>query len=712
VPSLAACDLEPIHIPGAIQPHGVLLILDRAGLIVEQVAGDTAALLGVQPARALGLPLFALLDADVERFVERHLGTPGTIDWPIIALGVRARSGAAPLDLTFSADARVVMVELEPARRVQDAADAAIVQLKQLIAALYQARTLEESLAASATTLRACTGFDRAMVYRFLPDGTGVVAAEDVAPGVDSFLGLHYPASDIPAQARDLYKRNWLRGIPDVNYTPAPLVPPLNRRTGRPIDMSHCALRSVSPIHLEYLRNMGVGASFGLSVMCHGELWGMLMLHHRVPRHVAADLRVACETFAQIFSLQVETRMQAERSLRRLDARAIREQLLARLIATQDPIAALACPELLRYVGAAGAAVCFGAAVRTVGRAPEGTQLADLMAWLTALNRPLFACDHLVAAYPAAASWTVATGGLLAISLSREPRDFVVWIRPEMQETVRWAGEPAPVDTAAVDTAAAPPARLTPRSSFAEWREIKRGQGVPWSDVDRESAEALRVILLENVLESLNRTRLEREVAFQRQSLLLAELDHRVKNGLAKIQYLVQATGPGASSVQAFATALEQRIQAMAHAHSLLSERRWEGASLRRLIAEEIALLAADAPARVRLSGEDRLLTPFDALAMSLVLHELVTNAIKYGGLSVPSGTVSIDWSSDGEPAQLHVIWREQGGPPAVLPAVPGFGMTLIQRTVQYELQGSATVVIEGSGLRWDLVVPSARPTP
>jgi len=164
------------------------------------------------------------------------------------------------------------------------------------------AADVQACCAAAAVALRTATGFDRAMVYRFLPDESGEVVAEDARAGLESFLGLHYPASDIPRQARELYRRNWLRTIPDIEYVPAPLQPPLNPRTGQTVDMSHCALRSVSPIHVEYLRNMGVCASMSASIVCQDKLWGMLVLHHYAPHHVSAELRVACETFAQIFS--------------------------------------------------------------------------------------------------------------------------------------------------------------------------------------------------------------------------------------------------------------------------------------------------------------------------------------------------------------------------------------------------------------------------
>ena len=286
---LTNCDREPIHIPGSIQPHGVLLVVDRQDLSIEQTAGDTELLLGTEPERLIGMGLSALLDGDVLTFVVARLDAPAVRVAPVVRLGVVSRSGMLTLDLTLSAEGRTALLEFEPARRAPSSTDDPIAHLKGLLSSLAETSTIDECCAAAATTLRAATGFDRSMVYRFQPDDTGVVIAEDLEPGLESYLGLHYPASDIPKQAREMYKRKWLRAIPNVHYVPANLRPACNGRSASPIDMSDCGLRSISPVHLEYLRNMGSAASLVMSIVCHGRLWGLLVLHHRAPHHVGAD---------------------------------------------------------------------------------------------------------------------------------------------------------------------------------------------------------------------------------------------------------------------------------------------------------------------------------------------------------------------------------------------------------------------------------------
>jgi len=291
---LTNCDREPIHVPGSIQPHGVLLVVDRQDLSIEQTAGDTKLLLGIEPERLIGLGLSTLLDRSTLAFVVAQLDARAMRVSPVLRLGVVSRSGAIIQDLTLSAEGRTVLVEFEPARRAPSSAGDPIAQLKGLLSSLGETSTVDECCAATAIALRDATGFDRSMVYRFQRDETGVVMAEDLEPGLEPYLGLHYPASDIPKQAREMYKCKWLRAIPDVHYVPASLQPPRNGRSASPIDMSNCGLRSVSPIHLEYLRNMDTAASLVMSIICQDRLWGLLVLHHRTPHYVGADLRVAC----------------------------------------------------------------------------------------------------------------------------------------------------------------------------------------------------------------------------------------------------------------------------------------------------------------------------------------------------------------------------------------------------------------------------------
>jgi light-regulated signal transduction histidine kinase (bacteriophytochrome) len=436
------------------------------------------------------------------------------------------------LDLTWHRSDSLLIVEVEPSGVMPQAS------VGQLFAAanhstqaIQNARGIAALCEAAATEIRALTGYDRVMVYRFHPDWHGEVVADSHVPELESFLGLHYPASDIPRQARELYRRNWLRTIPDIEYQPAPLQPALNPRTGETIDMSHCALRSVSPIHVEYLRNMGVCASMSASIVCQDRLWGMLVLHHYAPRQVSADLRMACEAFAQIFSLHVDAKSQAETSVSRLHAQGRRDELARQLEGAPDLGAAIASWDLLGYVGASGAIVQLDGQAHAVGVTPPPAEVATLVAWLNTLNLRLYSTEQLAREHLPAEAYCAIASGLLAVGLSREPRDYVLWFRPEIGRTVRWAGNPAKqvkVDRHGV--------RLTPRGSFAEWLEVTHMQSAAWSTVDLEAAEALRVILLENVLKRIDNTRRQR--AFEAARSMAEELERRVTERTEQLRLL------------------------------------------------------------------------------------------------------------------------------------------------------------------------------
>ncbi|MFL5286011.1 MAG: histidine kinase, partial [Rhodopila sp.] len=364
------------------------------------------------------------------------------------------------------------------------------------------------------------------MVYRFLPDDSGMVIAEARHPDTESFLGLHYPASDIPRQARALYLKNWIRLIPDTHYTPAPMVPAVNPRDGRPLDLSYSVLRSVSPIHLEYLHNMGVAASMSLSLILGDRLWGLIACHHRTPRFLPHRLRMACELFAQVASWRLETLVAGEDFEAQLHSKRIHEELIKNISQEADLAAGLTRqrPNLLDYIPAEGVGLWLDGAFTPLGRTPDADQVAALVAWLnrTAADG-VFHTDRLPLDYPPPAAFADVASGLIALSVSRTPRDYVLWFRPEVIRTVTWGGNPnKPVETGPDG------ARLTPRKSFAAWREAVKLHAHPWRSADIEAAKTLRLSLLEVVLQRIDQIAREREIARLKQEKLTVELDHRL----------------------------------------------------------------------------------------------------------------------------------------------------------------------------------------
>lgn len=702
---LTTCDREPIHIPGSIQPHGILLVVNRDDFSILQCAGDTRFMIGVEPARLPQLSLSGLLPQNIVLLIAQRLHVPQPLVLPTVIFGINPLTGALPLDATVHACGNRAMIELEPARRSVTVSGDPLAQVKAMLAPLSAGDSVESTCALAARQVREAIGFDRVDVYQFLADGSGVVIAEDRNEKVDSFLGLHFPVSDIPVQARELYRRNWLRTIPDISYVPAPLISCESSKTDGPLDMSYCCLRSVSPIHIEYLRNMGVTASMSLSIVIRGELWGLIACHNYAPRYLAADIRVACELFAQICSLQLEAKNETDAARRRIVPHTVQGVLAHRVPPASDIGEELIRGDVsvLNLVPAGGVAVRVQGRLLTRGETPPHEFIESLGEWLGKQSATVYQTNRLGSVFPAAAHYAEVASGLLSITVSRDPLNYVMWFRPEVARTVSWAGNP----DKAVD-GSQQEVRLSPRRSFEIWQAEVRGQATPWDIVDLDAVNGFRVWLLETVMLQLDLARREREALFARQSMLVAELDHRVKNTLANIHALVQQTKSKSASVEAFIENLESRIRAMAHAQNLLSERHWEGASLRSMIEQELAPYANSEHVNLRLSGGHWVLSPTAAMAFNMVLHELATNAAKYGSLSVAGGTVDVDWSIDAASGNLIIRWKERGGPAVTPPTRRSFGSTVIERSLRHELKGSCVLSFEPDGLSCVATIPAA----
>jgi len=715
IADITSCDQEPIHVPGAILPHGAMLVMDPASLEILQCAGDTLGLLGVGNHALLGQSADAVF-APSQAAVLRDIGTKYSLDKPRHLLDPILRvSGLLPLDASLHRSGDVLILEVEEADLSDRFAADPLAAVQEMVRDFDTAPSLRGLCEMAANRVRGVAVYDRVLVYRFLEDESGWVIAESRQPHLEPFLDLHYPAADIPRQARELYKKNWLRLITQVNYDPAPLTPPRNPRTGAQLDMSHAVLRDVSPIHREYLRNMGIDASMSISIICGGRLWGLIACHNYSPRRLPRHLRAVCELFGSLFSLQLEARDQSEQFAARLTSRTVLQNLLLNLANADDYADGLTkeSPNLLDYIhigeaaldGArlCGVAVCVKGKQTSLGLTPEPAQIAGLVEWLNTLSpstTEVFSTDRLGEIWPPAIAFRDVAAGILVISVSHDPSDYIIWFRPEFIASVQWAGQPTKLVT--LDASGS---HLSPRKSFEVWRETVVGRCVPWTQADKDAAFDLRVSLLHVVLRRIEEAARARRLAVKRDQLLMAELDHRVKNTLANIQALVSQTSESAVSLTGFVEGLDGRIQSMARAHSLLSESRWEGVFLDKLLREELAPYQRRDD-QVSVDGPKTFLTPRSALSLSLAFHELATNAAKFGSLSRPGGSVAVSWNLN-EDCGLEITWQEAGGPQVALPARLGFGSTLIERALAMETDGRAAIQYLPAGVLCRISLPS-----
>ena len=692
---LTTCDREPIHIPGSIQSHGCMLACDAASDQILRCSENAADFLSQSLHNPLGARLSEFFSADVAHDLRNVLAQtteprrPGLIlkyqlskDGPSFDISAHRYGGAAIIEFEHAAEQRKSPLDLA----------------RILIARTQSLSTIEQMARQVPRYLQAVLEYDRVMIYQFAEDGSGKVIGEAKRPHLESFLGQHFPAADIPQQARILYLKNTIRVIADASG-PRSLVTPEYDASGEPLDLSFSHLRSVSPVHLEYLRNMGVAASMSLSIVVAGKLWGLIACHHYQPKPLSMPLRIAAEMFGDFFSLHLTASHHQARYDASLRARKALDAMMSEL-SFHDSVETYLrehLKELGRLIPSDGAGLWINGAWTAEGSAPPDADVPALINTVKAASLD-FATHLLSERLPQAAHYAAAASGVLAVPLSKIPRDYLFYFRKELVQTLEWGGDPHK------DYASGPLGdRLTPRTSFAIWKQTVDRQSIPWSEEDRHIAEAARVGLQEIILRQNEVMETERREAAIRQRILNEELNHRVKNILALIKSLISHRPDAAQSVELYIEALKGRIMALSFAHDQVI-RADGGGSLRQLVDAELSPYPA---AQIIIHGDD---VGIDARAYSvlaLVIHELATNAAKYGALSVPTGRLEIGWKR-GEAGECDIAWEEGDGPPVTQPSRTGFGSVLLLRSVPFDLNGSSRIDYLESGVVAYFSIPAA----
>ncbi len=697
--ALDECAREPIHIPGAIQPHGALIALTVPGFEVTHVSRNVDTLLGLpEGSITIGKDLRQYFSRAVIHDLGNTLQAASIARVPERLHGIAVVEGAALVDVIAHATADGAICEFLPAAGPDSGRVDSAALLRAMTARLSRAVNTARLLSLAAQQVRAVTGYDRVMIYRFQADHSGVVVAEALRGGLEPYLGLHYPASDIPPQARELFRRQPLRQIPDVRYTPVPIVP--GGPNDPPLDLTLSQLRSASSVHLEYLRNMGSAATLTISIMRGDALWGLFACHHERPRRLSSMICVAMELFAQMFSLQLEAREQASELADAAKAHAVVDAL--REAGVDRPVSE-AIEAIRNDVQALlphdGLVLWIGGIAESSGVTPPGEQMPELVRHLRAVSpNDIYATSRLSTELPDALRYTAEASGVLAIPLSRGRQDFLMLFRREEVQTVTWGGDPNKAVTPGSG------GRIGPRQSFSAWKEIVRGASMPWRKPELQLAELLQIRLLELLLSRARYVDEGRQAAAESQKLLIAELGHRVKNIFALIRSVVRQSRIGADTIDSYSGDLERRIAALAIAHDQVTHVGWRPASLRQLVEEQARTWSDGTVGRFTIEGLPVQLDVRALQAFALVLHEMMTNAAKYGALSTPGGTIAVRWTMGD--AGLAIAWRETGGPPVTPPTRRGFGTTVIEQSIPFELQGKTDVRYEATGVVADFLIP------
>ncbi len=696
LPDLTVCDREPITFLERIQSFGFLLAMSNDWTIVRASA-NLNEFLGVEAEAVIGTQLETILGERAQHDIRNRMGMLYATGSERI-YNVELLRGAAPFDVNLHFVGELLVIEAEPS--AEPGGNEAASLVRAMAARLSKTSTLISFLRDAARQIRGITGFDRVMIYRFAANGDGEVIAESIGTGVESFLGLNFPASDIPQQARSLYLRNTFRIIADVAAAPVAVLPARSPTTAL-LDMSSAITRAVSPVHIEYLRNMGVQASLSISIIVDGALWGLVACHHGQKRLPSFIARTAAELFGGMFSLMLESRLRQDGALEDQRARELADRLIT-AVAGNDSL--LGNPEWLRdmtrdMIDSDGVAIFRAGHVFSSGLVPDDTHVVAIARLLNVTSPSrTFDTDRLASVYAPAVNFARLASGMLSIPISRLPRDYVLLFRREQLHSITWGGDPDKVVVPSEDGM-----RLSPRKSFEAFTDLVKGQSLPFTVRDRRIGEAVRAAMIEVILRLTEANNEDRRRATERQELLIAELNHRVRNILSLIRGLVNQTGTHAVDIASYVASLDGRVESLARAHDQVTRQNWGASPLQLLIESEVAA-HAQSQGRVVVTGPIVFLTPTAISTMALVIHELLTNSVKYGALS-SNGRIGVSIALvQGGGVSLH--WREYGGPAVQAPKRRGFGSVIVERTVPFDLEGKAEVRYELAGLEADFVIP------
>jgi serine phosphatase RsbU (regulator of sigma subunit) len=499
----------------------VLAVVRESDFEVRQVSANAADLLGRSIDGVLGRHLSSLIGSEQAERVEQVASIFGSLRQhnPLNCVIDVAGEPRAFDAILHREPGGVLLVELEIAHGERPFSFPNTYQaVRGSVEELNRAVTLPELYDTAARAVRDLTGFDRVMVYRYDEEYNGEVVAESKRDDLNSFLGLHYPSTDIPAQARALYEKNWIRLISDVDYAPTPLVPSVDPESGAPLDLTYATLRSVSPIHVEYLQNMGVHASMSISLLRHGRLWGLIACHHYAGPHLPPfGARAAAEFLGSTLSLRLVDRFEDEQLHKRLAAQAVLAKLTAAMLGDGEPLTAalLGAPDVLDLVPGDGVVVDVQGELRVVGAVPPPEVVAAVAAWAREAEEDIATSECLSQELPELDPDPQLAAGALALNLP--DGQYAIWFRREVLRSVDWGGDP---HNKSIAVGEGDTVRLSPRKSFERWREIVHQRSEPWTDSETDAAEALRRHLVESLY---RRTRGALRVAETLQRSLLPE---------------------------------------------------------------------------------------------------------------------------------------------------------------------------------------------
>ena len=644
--------LHPNDLPNTIQPHGVLLALDEIDFSILQVSTNAEDYLGIPSQQIVGMRLDSLFD----------LSQITTLLQQILLVQERV----IPIKLSYSRATEVVyfdgfvhrtgttiILELEPSPRnspYQSNTENVLAVntfVRESLIEIRQAQTHLDLLNVMVQKIQALTDYDRVLIYQFDAQGNGCVLAESHRPGLPSYLGLHFPASDIPQWVRVLYRRGKTRAVPNMQATPVSLFPLMHPQTGEELDLSSSVLRSPDACCVEFYDNMGMQATFIASLMDHQTLWGLLACHHSKSAYLSYEIRASCELLAQVTASELLSRLKQKSLEQRTQLHELQSELITAIAQADNFIDALVKPKdtLLKLVNASGAVICLGDELTLIGQTPELEDVQSLIRWIDAdIQDPLFHTNSLLDVYPEALSFKELVSGLLVLRISAIQHYLILWFRPEVIQTVDWGGNPDEVVRINEDGNA----QLCPRASFERWQQMVYATSLPWQPFEISGAEDLRQAIVGIVLKKADELA-ELNLELQRSNRELTSFAyaaaHDLKEplrGIYNYANVLQEDYGNAldeegleylTEIQGFSQRMETLINALLRISQLRQTTlKIAAINLHELLDQTIELIHASQP---NLDFEVQVPRPLptvdcDPVLVSEVLRNLLSNALKY----------------------------------------------------------------------------------
>ncbi|MFC1456487.1 histidine kinase dimerization/phosphoacceptor domain -containing protein [Microvirga arabica] len=644
------CEREPIHIPGSIQPYAALLALDRDSMMVTACSANVDDVLGQGADTVLGQAIAELLPPDLVELIRSKQLAAATPARTRVSLG----AGGDPFLASVHQHGGRIIVELERLAWAPEDFSAIDPLVAEDALARLRSPTSVQALAQEAVEIiRDLTGFERVLVYRFDPNWNGEAIAESRTETWDhSLAGLHFPASDIPSQARALYTRSLSRYLVDRDYVPVPLLAHPDAEQD-PVDLTFAQSRSLSPVHLEYQRNLGVNGSMSASILVEGRLWGLVIGHHRKPHYVPPETRSAVAVIVNALAAQVSESERSALWQSQQEHLRVETQLLQQMAAADDLVSAISSEEvgLLDLFGSSGAALIVNGTVTNFGVTPPAPRILDLLERVR--NRDTasltFATDHLTGVFPDLTIEAADASGCLVAFANAAKTIALVWFKPEVISTVTWGGDPRkPVMSEPGVNA------VLPRRSFERWVEERRRYSEPWPAWQVGIAGSLAaamdgvVVRQSRKVEELVGLLHDKERLLVQKEILTREIDHRVKNSLQIVSSFLQMQARTVSDPEARDAFTEAygRVMSVARVHnSLYQSEDVEEVDVGQTVESlctDLAELAGDG-SRLEVEAQPGIMVPYKTgVALALIATELVTNAFKYAQSEDDIGTVRV----------------------------------------------------------------------